>query len=167
ANAMRKVEVKLRKPGYVVRTRESFAQKTLPTEVRDTVVANALQPAAQPPETNDLEITVTASAPTSSGLGVTVPIEVSIPLERLTLVPEGDNVAGRFTVYTSFYRNDGSVTQGDKREQKVKLPASAEKPKNVRLRLSVSADSAISAISVGVVDEISKVKGFAKVELKE
>lgn len=166
ANAMRKVEVKLRKPGYVVRTRESFAQKTLPTEVRDTVVANALQPAAQPPETNDLQITIIASAPTSSGLGVIVPVEVRIPLEKLTLVPDGDNVAGRFTVYTSFYRTDGSVTQGEKREQKVKLAASAEKPKNVRLRLNISADSAVSAISVGVVDEISRVKGFAKVEVK-
>ncbi|HVR39898.1 MAG TPA: VWA domain-containing protein [Thermoanaerobaculia bacterium] len=165
-NAMRKIEVKVRKPGYVVRTRESFAQKTLPTEVRDAVTANALKPAEQPPESNDLQIVVTAGDPTPSGDGVTVPLEVAIPLDLLTLLPDGENVTARFTIYTSFYRNDGSITQGDRREQKVKLPVEADRPENVRLRLSVSSDAAIEAISIGVVDENSKVKGFAKIALK-
>jgi VWFA-related protein len=160
---LKNVEVKLRKKGYTVRTRKAIVEQTATTEMNDMVAANLFQTGAR----NDLDVSarITGTA-TPAGQNLVHPLTIVIPTSTLTLIPDGTDVVGKFSVFTAFLRGDGAVSAVGRQTQEFRWPAeSLERRKQVTVKLDVTADSRVSAISVGVMDEASGATGFALIKL--
>jgi VWFA-related protein len=159
---MKNVEVKLRKKGYAVRTRKAIVEQTAATEMNDMVAANLFQARA----TNDLNIKAGIGTATAAGENLVHPLTITIPTSTLTLLPDGTDLVGKFSVFAAFLRSDGAVSSVGRQTQQFRFPAaSLAKRKEVTVKLDVTADARVGAISLGVMDEASSATGFALVKL--
>jgi VWFA-related protein len=160
---LKKIDVKLRnKSGYTVRSRNAVIEQTAVSEMNDMVAANLFQTRAS----NDLGIQTRVGTSTRAGDNVVHPLTIAIPTKTLTLMPDGTDLTGKFTIYTAFLRADGAVSAVGRQTQEFRFPAaSLEKRKAVMVKLDVTADARVDAISVGVMDEVSSATGFVLVKL--
>jgi hypothetical protein len=164
ANDMiRKVEVKVKKPGVSVRYRESFVQKATPTEIGDTLAANLFAGVQK----NDLGITISAGTATPKNEGeITVPVTITVPIAALTFVPDGKDVVGKFTIYAGFTRKDGSSSKVSKIEYPLRFLADSMKDqRNLNVKINMTMQKTTENISVAVLDQTSNATGYATVKL--
>jgi hypothetical protein len=153
-NRMKNVEVRLKKKGYTVRTRKAVIEQTPASEMSDAVTANLFHQRDE----NDLGITAVADGST---------MVITIPTQTLTLVPEGDDLTGKLSVFCAFLRQDGAVSRVDQQTHQFRFPAaSLARRKEVTIKLTVDADESTGAMSLGVMDENSKATGFSVVKLR-
>ncbi|HKR65719.1 MAG TPA: hypothetical protein VJZ00_18455, partial [Thermoanaerobaculia bacterium] len=97
-----------------------------------------------------------------------IPLTITIPTEKLTLLPEGTDVKGAFSVFAAFLRKDGAVSKVARQQQNFRFPAeSLKRRKEITVKIDVKADARTGGISVGVLDEASRATGFAAVKLTE
>ena len=159
----RSLDVRLKNGrGLIVRNRQSFVEKSTFAEMTDRVVANLLYRT----KANDLKIAVRSSNPVPQQDGnFQVPIEIQIPMDNLTLLPQGEIHAGGFTVYVAVANKDGDMSDvSHKTHQIVVKNAEVEKSKGkyYTYSLTLLMEPGLNKISVGVVDDVSNVTGFAK-----
>ena len=163
--AVHRISVRLRKGGgYMVRTREAYVHKASGTQMEQAVTTNLTYPVRK----NDLRIAVTADAAKQGPLAerMIVPVEIRIPTEALTLVPDGTDLTGHFSIYAAFFRKDGAVSPVSKQEQSVRFPAeSLKRRKEITVKLAMEMDRTTETMSIGVIDETSQTSGFASVPL--
>ncbi|HWW62081.1 MAG TPA: hypothetical protein VN181_11990, partial [Thermoanaerobaculia bacterium] len=159
---VRSIDVRLKKKGYTVRTRNSFVEKSPTAEMSDAVAANLFYPVAK----NDLKIEMHAGEKTVAGEGATIPVTITIPTASLTLLPRGDELAGSFSTYTAFVRRDGVVSQIKSQTHQLRFPAeSLGRRREITLKLDVTVDNGTDGLSVGVMDDVSRATGFATIRL--
>jgi hypothetical protein len=117
---------------------------------------------------NDLTITAAAGTSTPKDAeAVLVPVTVTIPMNQLTLIPEGDDLTGRFAVYAAFLRKDGAVSKVAQQPGVIRFPASSlASRKELTVKIDVTMDSETGGLSVGVLDELSRATGFASIKLQ-
>jgi hypothetical protein len=161
---MKRVEVRLKDKRYNVRTRRAVIEKTLASEMQDAVAANLFRTSS----TNDMEIVaVTGTASQQTPPAVVVPVTVSFPMDNLTLLPDGDDLVGRFAVYVAFLRKDGAVSKPARQGGDVRFPAKDLKSRHeVTVKIDVTTDQETTGLSVGILDELSGATGFAGVTLR-
>lgn len=161
---MKRIEVRPKNKQYNVRTRRAVIEKTVASEMQDAVASNLFRPSS----TNDLEIeAVSGNATQQSTDAVLIPVTVTFPMDNLTLIPDGDDLTGRFAVYAAFLRKDGAVSKVARHGGEIRFPASALKNRReVTVKLDVTANTETKGISVGVLDEMSGATGFAGVPLE-
>ena len=159
---MKNIDVKLKGKKFSVRTRRAVIERSITSEMYDAVAANLFRPSG----TNDLAIT--AAAGTSSPKdeeSVVVPLTITIPIAKLTLVPEGTDLTARYQIYAAFVRKDGVVSKVAQHPQVLRFPAeSLKRRKDLTVKLDVTADARTEAVSIGVMDELSRVTGFTSVK---
>ncbi len=162
---MHNIEVKLKNKRHIVRTRRVVIEKSIGSEMHDAVAANLFRPSS----TNDLAIAATIGTATpKDSESITIPVTVTIPMEKLTLVPEGADLTGSFAVYAVFLRKDGAVSKVVRQPGGVRFPAeSLKRRKELTVKIDVTADTRTSGLSVGVMDELSRATGFAAVKLEQ
>ncbi len=163
-DAVHKIVVKVKKSGLTVRTREAYAQKSASSQMNDAVSANLYYPVRK----NDLGIKVAASPETAAPAGErkVVPVLITIPTESLTLVPDGTDLTGKFSIYAAFFRADGMVSPVSKQQQQFRFPAeSLKRRKEITVKLNVDMDRATNTVSIGVIDDVSQATGFAALQL--
>lgn len=160
---LRKVEVKVRKPGVVVRYRESFVQKATPTEIGDTLAANLFAGVQK----NDLGITISAGTATPKNADeITVPVAITIPIAALTFTPDGKDVIGKFTIFAGFKRKDGSASKVSKIEYPLRFLAdSMQDQRNLNVKINMTMQKTTENIAVAVLDQTSSATGYATVKL--
>jgi len=94
-----------------------------------------------------------------------VPIEIQIPMDSLTLLPQGDIHAGGFSVYVVVANSDGDMSDVSRKQHQITIKnAEVEKTKGkyYNYSLTLLMEPGLNKISVGVVDDVSNVTGFAK-----
>ncbi|HYK03838.1 MAG TPA: VWA domain-containing protein [Thermoanaerobaculia bacterium] len=158
------VDVRLKKRGYTVRTRKAIVERTASSEMTDSVTANLFHDPSQ----NDLgvEAVVEEDNTPAEGNNVVIPVRITIPTETLTLIPDGDDLAGSFSLFAAFLRQDGAVSRVNRQTHQIRFPAeSLSRRKELTINLSVTADPRTGSISVGVMDEASRATGFAVVKV--
>ncbi len=163
---LRNITVKLKtKQRYAVRTRHGVIEPSASSEMNDAVSAHLFREIAG----NDLAIRATAATATpGDGESLTIPITITIPTDKLTLLPDGTDLTGSFSVFAAFLRKDGAVSKVARQAQNFRFPAdSLKRRKELTVKIDVKADSRIGGISVGVMDEASRATGFASVKLTE
>ena len=159
---LKKIEVRPKNRKYVVRARNAVVERTLSSEMSDAVAANLFREGAN----NDLKIRVVAGDVRASGESMVVPLTITIPTNTLTLLPDGTDLAGRFSIFAAFTRVDGAVSKTARQEQQFRFPAaSLERRMEITVKLDVNADTRTDGISIGVMDEVSHATGFATVKL--
>ena len=128
------------------------------------VIANhLLKPAG-----NALGISINAAEPVIEGQRRLVTVDVLIPIRNLKLVPDGNEVAGAFTVFIATGDSAGHSSNVDRQTKEVRWPADAVAhagDKALTFRVDVVLEPGRYQISVGVIDEKSQEKGFGRVSV--
>jgi VWFA-related protein len=164
-SAERKVEVKIKKPGVTARYRNSIYYRSLDTEMSDHVIANHLQSFFP----NELGIALQVDPVATDGGHRVVPMRVIIPADSLTLLTDAEgNVTGGFSVFTSTGTADAGGTGVNVQSHEIKWPAAQAtqmKGRRIGFAVQVPVDKNPNQISVGVVDLVSQVQGFAMTKI--
>lgn len=160
---VKQIEVRVKNKRYSVRTRKAVVERSVRSEMQDAVTANLFRPAGG----NDLSIkAAVGSAAPKDAEAVVYPVTVTIPMDKLTLVPEGSDLTGRFALYAAFVRKDGAVSKVAQQPGVVRFPAeSVKRRKELTVKFEVTTDPTTNGISVGVMDELSRATGFASLKL--
>ena len=140
---------------------KTFIEKTLPTRVGDRVMSGL----AFDLEDNPLEITVSAgeSSPSSGGRWL-LPVEIRVPIDKIALVPDGDNLSGYVAAYYAARDNDGKQSDLQTTEHAVKVPAAdyeSARGKMFVVRASLLLEPGTYRISVGIRDQFTNQAGYA------
>jgi VWFA-related protein len=155
----RSIDVRINNKNYIVRNRETFVEKSTFAEMNDRVIANLLYKT----KANDLKILVKMGQPKPQEDLFRVPIEIQIPMESLTLLPQGERYMGGFSVYIAVANKDGDMSDVARRQHQVSVP-SADYPKIKGKYYTFAVDMLMepgpNRVSVGVVDDVSNVTGF-------
>jgi VWFA-related protein len=153
------------KNGYGVRvTRGSAGSGTPEDEMESRVIANQMFK----PTDNSLGISLNAAPPVVEGERRRVTVDVLIPIRKLKLVPEGDSVAGEFTVFISTGDSIGNSSSVNRQKKEIRWPAEAVRhagDKALTFRVNVVLEPGRSQISVGVMDDKSQEKGFGRLSV--
>ncbi|HYO79555.1 MAG TPA: VWA domain-containing protein [Thermoanaerobaculia bacterium] len=162
---MKNVDVRLKNKRYTIRTRKAVVEQTASSEMSDSVMANLFFANTN----NDLAIKATPGTATAAADGTLVlPLTITIPMQTLTLLPDGEDLVGRYSVFAAFLRQDGAVSRVANQTQQFRFPASSlARRKELTVKLDVTTDARTGAISVGVVDETSRATGYTLVKLAQ
>jgi len=159
------VRLKNRNRNYIVRSRQTFVEKSTYAEMSDRVVANALYPS----KANDMKILTRIGTPVATADDTDlfrVPVEIQIPMESLTLVPQGEEIySGGFDIYVVVANKDGDLSDVARKThqihvQKIDMPKT--KGKYYTYSVDLIMEKGLNKISVGVADAISNTTGFAR-----
>ncbi len=155
----RSLEVRVRNRNYIVRARQTFVEKSTFAEMSDRVVANLLYNT----KSNDLHIVVITGTPKASDDLFRVPVEIHIPMESLTLLPQGESYMGGFSVYVAVANKEGDMSDVARQSHQIRVPQSDIKNVNGKYytySLDLLMEPGPNRISVGVIDEVSSTTGF-------
>jgi VWFA-related protein len=158
------VRLKTNPNKYNVRARQTFVEKSSYAEMNDRVIANLLYKT----KANDLKIEAKASQPRAADDDLfTVPVDVQIPMDSLTLLQQGESEsAGGFDLYIVASNKDGDMSDVTRKSQSIHVPTADLKTmhgKYYTYSLELIMEPGPGKISIGVIDQISNVVGFANV----
>lgn len=159
----RSLTVRMKNRNYIARARQTFVEKSTYAEMNDKVIANLLYKTKQ----NDLKILVRTGTPAAADDELyKVPLDIQIPMDSLTLLPQGEKeYVGGFDVYVAVANKDGDMSDVSRKTHQLRVPAAdIERAKGKFYTYSVDLlmEKGLNKISVGVVDDISNVNGFAR-----
>jgi VWFA-related protein len=160
----RNLDVRVKKKNYIVRNRQTFVEKSTYAEMNDRVVANLLYKV----KANDLKILVKTGTPVPAEDLFRVPVEIQIPMESLTLLPQGESYMGGFSVYCAVANKDGDMSDVARQTHQIRVPNSDYpklKGKYYAYSLDLVMEPGPNKISIGVVDDVSNVTGFDRVPI--
>ncbi|HVE73159.1 MAG TPA: VWA domain-containing protein [Thermoanaerobaculia bacterium] len=162
----RYLQVKVKNREYRVRNRRTFVEKSMYAEMNDRVVANLLYRVKD----NDLGILARVGTPVPTEDGYFhVPVDVQIPMQALTLLPQGESdYVGGFDVYVVVANKDNDMSDVARKSHQVRVPTAQIKNisgKFYTYTLELLMERGLNRISVGVVDQISNTAGFAREQI--
>jgi hypothetical protein len=163
ASPERAIEVIAKKPGLRVRSRRSSYYRDVASDMADRVIANQLQ--SDP--VNDLGIVLAADPAKSEGSRQTVPLKVLVPVKNLTLLPDGENLAGGFSVFICTGDGRGDVSGVNRQTHNILWPKEALPhliSRDITFAVEVPVEGRRNQISVGVIDHVSQVTGFSRIK---
>ena len=155
----RSLRVRVKNKNYLVRSRQSFVEKSTFAEMSDRVIANLLYKT----KSNDLGIRVKINTPVAQEDLFRVPVEVQIPMENLTLLQQGESFVGGFTVYVAVANKDSDMSDVAQKQQQIRVPPADMqkiKGKYYTYVLDLLMERGVNRVSIGVVDDVSNVTGF-------
>jgi VWFA-related protein len=164
AQGLRKIVVKMKNPEYRFRARETYIPNAKPAqdEMSTRVIANLYTTDAR----NAWEISVKPGAPAKEGTEYHVPFEVTMA-PTITLAPQGDNLVGNFTIFV-VVGNGENTSKVIRNAHAVKVPVDAEddfREKKITYKATITMNPGDNILSVAVVDQASKMAGFARAKV--
>ncbi len=150
----------------IVRARQTFVEKSTYAEMSDRVIANLLYRVKD----NDLNILTRlgSAMPVNDGY-FRVPVDIQIPMSSLAMLPQGDvEVAGGFDVYVVVANKDGDMSDVARKSHQIRVTTEEMKTignKFYTYTLELLTEPGLNKISIGVVDQISNVSGFAREQI--
>jgi hypothetical protein len=166
ADRARRIEVQVKNhPELRVRTRTAVIENSQQREMEDLVVANLVYPRGP----NELAIRAQPGTMTKDRNLFTIPVETLIPMERLTFLigPDGRYHAS-FTVQYAAAGEKSDFAAGQARHQEVTVTNEellALPGKLFHYTSSLVVAPGHVKIAVGVLDETSKLSGFATIQM--
>jgi hypothetical protein len=126
-------------------------------------VANALYPS----KANNMKILTRIGTPVAADEDLyRVPVEIQIPMESLTLVPQGEDIySGGFDIYVVVANKDGDLSDVARKTHQIHVPTvdlKKTRGKFYTYSVDLLMEKGLNKISVGVSDAISNVTGFAR-----
>jgi len=162
----RYLRVKVKNRDYRVRSRQTFVEKSVFAEMSDRVVANLLYRSKD----NDLGILARIGTPLPVEDGFyQVPVDIQIPMQALTLLPQGDTeYIGGFDIYVVVANKDNDLSEVARKQHQIRVPAAEYKKlsgKFYRYTLELLMEKGLNKVSIGVVDQVSNTSGFAREQI--
>ena len=156
------IEVKLNRPGLHARYRSGYMEKTVETRTAEAVTAALTYPRND----NPLQFTLAVGEPKAySADNYLVPVRMSIPLENVTMVPDGEAYRGRLYIYFVVLDSDGKQSDLQIRPLEIKVPlksydSARKKTYGYDVQLIMIPGS--QRLSVAVRDGVSNAVSFAQ-----
>ena len=166
ADKERKIVVKLKRPGLVVRSRREFMEKSDTTRMEDRVIAALFR---IPPSAGTIPLNVALGQRKPHGKQYTLPVTVHIPISALVALPQGNQYAGAFSVYFAWGGIVGGISDTRHETKSFRIPASEiEKARSGHLTYEVelNADNRTDRVALGVVDDVSREFALRLIELR-
>jgi VWFA-related protein len=167
ANKPRSVQVQVRNhPELRVRTRSEVLQKSTGREMEDLVVASLIYPRP----VNELGVAVTAGAPTKARGYYTIPLDIVLPMDKLTFLPSADGTkyVAMFDVHFAAAGQERDFIAGGRQHQVVEItPEQYQGLAGIKYRYKtgINVSPGASKIAVGLIDGTTKLTGFGTVEV--
>ncbi|MBW3563583.1 MAG: VWA domain-containing protein [Acidobacteria bacterium] len=156
----RNLEVRMKDRNLRVRARRTFIEKSIETEMRDKVLAKVFYSSDE----NDLGIVLRTGKPSRSSAEIyTVPLEVMIPIDKLTMLPAGDTHRGSFTLWLVVADDRGDTSDVVTQQHSVVLTdeqLESLKGKYYTYAVDLRMRKGRHVISAGVLDGLTKSTGF-------
>lgn len=125
-----RIEVRVRHPKVSVRHREGYVDRSVGSKVGDRLRASLVHSF----EENPLAVDLTVGELSASGTGrFVVPLEISIPVDRLALVSGAAGLVGRVRVFLVVMDGRGRMSEVAESTQPIELPEPEAKATAVRL----------------------------------
>ncbi|MEK6373388.1 MAG: VWA domain-containing protein [Acidobacteriota bacterium] len=159
------VKMKDTKRGLVVRSRRGVTEKSDVTRMEDKVLASLFRPGD---EGARLKFGVKVGEKQPRGKQYRIPITIRIPIAALTMLPNGPNYSGGFSVYIAWGSKVGGISDASHQRQLFHIPAGdvqRAKRSFYTYQFDIAADARTERLSLGVVDEVSKEYGLRVYEL--
>jgi len=157
-----RIEVKVKgHPEYRLSYRKNFIERTLPTKIADRVVSGLSYDLQENPLGIDLK---TQEPAPSSNNRWTLPVEVHVAMDKIALIPDGNDLVGYLMVYYAARDDEGKQSDLQRTEHVVRMPAK-DYERSKRGFFTVTAQLLLNPgnykISVGVRDELTNQAGYA------
>ena len=158
-----RVEVRVKgKPKLKLNYKESFIEKSLAGRIADRVMSGLTFDLDDNPL--GIELSASVAAPADNNRW-TLPVSISIPLDRIALIPDRDELVGYVVVYYAARDDEGKQSDLQQVEHQIRMT-----PKEYESRLkepttftaSLLLESGVYNISVGVRDQLTNQAGYAK-----
>jgi len=162
----RSIVVKTRDPKLVVRSRRGVIEKSDVTRMEDKVLSSLFRP---DDEGARLKFGVKLGEKQPRGKKYRLPITIRIPISNLTMLPNGPNYSGGFSVYIAWGAKVGGISDATHQRQLFHIPAGdvqRAKSSFYTYQFDIAADARTERLSLGVVDEVSKEYGVRVYELR-
>ncbi|MGK2856585.1 MAG: VWA domain-containing protein [Thermoanaerobaculia bacterium] len=161
----RAIDVRAKNKNLVVRSRKSFVEKSIYTELSDKVIANVYYSE----EENDLGIVVTTGqARTAGNDRYLLPLEIRIPMDKLTFIPTGEGLRGGFSVFFVVADDRGDMSDVQQQSHPMTLTEDQAKDlagKHYTYTVELLMKKGRNRISVALIDEATKQVGYATREV--
>lgn len=159
-----RIDVRLKKKqGYKLNFQRSFIEKSLPTRIADRVISGL----AFDLDDNPLQIEVSTGEPAPAPAERwTLPVEVKVPMERIALIPDGDDLVGWLMVYYAARDSEGMQSDLQRVEHAIRIPARGydeSKKQHWTISASLLLEPGTYRISVGVRDQLTNQAGYTVV----
>jgi len=156
------IEVKLNRSGLRARYRSGYMEKTVETRTAEAVTAAQTYPRTD----NPLQFTISVGEPKSySAENYLVPVRMSIPLENVTMVPDGNDYRGRLYIYFVVLDSDGKQSDLQIRPLEIKVPLKSydsAKTKTYGYDVQLIMIPGSQRLSVAVRDGVSNAVSYAQ-----
>ena len=163
-----KIDVRIRRPGFEVRHRESFRRSSAPQRAESALSAAVTFGQAE----NPLEISLRLGAGKPDGTkkgGQIVPLAVGIPLRFLSLIPTADGRSGKVSVRVAIQDARGRLLESGAAEVPIVVPEGQMAKAMVSSwyhRAEMRLAAGRQRIAVTVLDEVSGVQSTAFQEIE-
>ena len=151
-----KVKVKLPEhPEYKIRYRSRLVEKSRETRVQDAVVSSLAFEVDDNPML--LEVETGTPSPASEKRWL-LPAHISFPLNKIALIPEGDDYVGRLVLFVAVRDRDGRRSDLVRQEHEVRIPAAdyeLAKRKRFGIDTSLLMESGQYKIAVALLDQVT------------
>jgi hypothetical protein len=150
----RAVEVRAKDPELRVRSRREVIEKSDVTRMEDHVLASLLRPTDAGAT---LPFSIKVGAP--RGKNLRIPVTIRVPISALTILPNGPNQSGGFSVYIAWGSKVGGISEATHERQLFHIPnddVARARKSFYTYDFEIAADRRTERISVGVVDEVSR-----------
>lgn len=141
---------------YELRYRSRFVEKSLETNIQDAVVSSLAYEIDDNPM--ELEVTTGTPAPASEKRWL-LPTHISFPLEKVALLPEGDDFVARLVFFIAARDTDGKRSDLVRQEYEVRIPAADYEEARTRrwgLDTQLLMESGRYRISVALLDPLTR-----------
>lgn len=162
----RRVEVRVRnRPELHARTRTEVIERPLDREMADITFANLLFPR----DLHELQIRVEPGKPVATGKAYTLPIDILIPLDKLTFAQiDGGKYAAIADIHFAVAGVMNNYMTSGRHRQNIEISAEQYAKRTgvtTRFKTGIQAPPGRTRIAVGVMDEGSRLAGFTNVEV--
>ena len=143
-------------PYYEIRYRRRFVEKSVESQVQDTVVTGLMFSLDE----NPMGIRIEPDAPKpSTGEQVIVPVTISFPLRKVALLPEGEDYVGRVVLFVASRDAKGKRSDLTREDFEVRIPSSAYdaiKESDFSISANLLMERRNYRVSVGLFDELTR-----------
>jgi hypothetical protein len=156
------IDVKVKSKGASVRHRAGYRDKTMESRLAEGALAALLHGVED--DSLNLQVAVGAARPRGDGYFL-VPLEVGIPLSRVTLVPQGEVYRGQLRVVVAVVDVDGETSPPEQSTVPLEIPAAdleAAREKNFVYAVELLSRPGEHELAIGVRDELAGETAFVR-----
>lgn len=150
-------------PDYDLRYRRRFVEKSLETQVQDRVFTSLMVEI----DDNPMDLELTDAEPSAvSGSRWTVPLHLTFPLDRVALLPVGEDYVGQVVLFIGAQDLKGRSSEMQRQEHEIRVPTvDYETAVHQRFGIDVTLllEEGQQRIAVGLMDQFTRRASYARI----